>query len=67
MLRVNRQPPWALDGRTLDSDGEDMSLESVVSQLLELVMTLVEHPRLSGVLANGLNDTVGLVRWCIRG
>ena len=29
-----------------------------MSQLLELVMTLVEHPRLSGVLANGLNDMV---------
>jgi hypothetical protein len=41
-----------------DSDGEDASLEGVVSQLLELIMTLVEHPRLSGVLANGLDDTM---------
>ena len=41
-----------------DSDGEDLNLEAVVSQLLELVMTLVEHSRLSSVLANGLNDTV---------
>ena len=42
----------------LDSDGETLSLETVTSQIVELIMTLVEHPRLSATLANALDDTV---------
>ena len=38
--------------------GEDVSVEGVVSQLLELVMTLVEHPRLGGILTTGLGEMV---------
>ena len=40
------------------SDGETLSLETWSSQIVELIMTLVEHPRLSATLANALDDTV---------
>lgn len=39
-----------------DSDGETLSMETVTSQTIELIMTLVEHPRLSATLANALED-----------
>jgi hypothetical protein len=41
-----------------DSDGETLSLATVTSQTIELVMTLVEHPRLSATLAAALDDVV---------
>ncbi|EEH57214.1 uncharacterized protein MICPUCDRAFT_486, partial [Micromonas pusilla CCMP1545] len=39
-------------------DGEDASVAHVVLQLLELVMTLVEHPRLSATLESGLAEMI---------
>jgi hypothetical protein len=41
-----------------DDEGETLSLDSVVSQLLELIMCIVEHPRLRSLLANGTEDTI---------
>ena len=41
-----------------DDEGETLSLDSVVSQLLELIMCIVEHPRLRSLLANGAEDTI---------
>ena len=41
-----------------DSDGETLSMETVTSQTIELIMTLVEHPRLSATLATALDDVV---------
>ena len=46
------------DGSERDSDGETLSLATVTSQTIELVMTLVEHPRLSATLAAALDDLV---------
>ena len=41
-----------------DDEGEELSLESVVSQLLELIMCLVEHPKLRSLLRDGMEDTI---------
>ena len=41
-----------------DSDGETLSLETVVVQVVELVMTLVEHPRLGATLTSSLDELV---------
>ena len=41
-----------------DDEGEELSLESVVSQLLELIMCLVEHPKLRTLLRDGMEDTI---------
>jgi hypothetical protein len=58
LRRYNVGPAADGDDPAQDSDGEDVSVEGVVSQLLELVMTLVEHPRLGGILTPGLGDMV---------
>jgi importin-9 len=41
-----------------DDEGETLSLDSVVSQLLELIMCIVEHPRLRSLLVDGTEDTI---------
>ena len=41
-----------------DDDGEALTLETAASQLLELLMTLAEHPRLGANLEPGLGEIV---------
>ena len=46
------------DDDAVDSDGDEISLDAVVGQLLELIMTLTEHPRLCTVLEPALGEIV---------